>query len=149
MKDVLSATTSSAGMAHCVCVCVGGTAGRHQDFWDLFAYKKICHSPFFVIYLLIPPFCKFVASQKLTLAPFLYFFTCTMCSISDGLMPCATSRLVRFPNPIPDMLAERPACCLWISRARKDRCQAADRHCVEVVDGSVEVVDVSVEVWKL
>ena len=40
MKDVLSATTSSAGMAHCVCVCVGGTAGRHQDFWDLFSGRQ-------------------------------------------------------------------------------------------------------------
>ena len=46
MKDVLSATTSSAGMAHCVCVRVGGAAGRHQDFWDLFAYKKYATRPF-------------------------------------------------------------------------------------------------------
>ena len=50
-------------------------------------------------------------------------------------------QISQVPQSNPDMLAERPACCLWISRARKDRCQAADRHCVEVVDGSVEVVD--------
>ena len=55
-------------------------------------------------------------------------------------------QISQVPQSNPDMLAERPACCLWISRARKDRCQAADRHCVEVVDGSVEVVDRSVEV---
>ena len=33
-------------MAHCVCVRVGGAAGRHQDFWDLFAYKKYATRPF-------------------------------------------------------------------------------------------------------
>ena len=115
-----------------------------------------------MIYLLIPPFCKFVASQKLTLVNnwhFLYFFTCPMCSISEGLMPCATSRLVRFPNPIQSRYAsrassmlsldfkgtERPlsgcrqtlcGSCRWKCGGCRWKCGSCRWKC-----GSVEVVD--------